>query len=241
MATQDDHRQALYLMADEMRGFATATRHFATNPYDEERAARMMEMAIELAALADDEHSVDDVRAIFETEPWHRFGPLPTVDTFILNHAGQVLLIQRSDTRLWAMPGGVNEINHTPAQTAVKELWEEAGIRATAQRLLGVFDNRLWGSRTVAHLLTFVFAMTWHGDTPSVGSETIDVGWFDRGELPPLHPGHTLRLPRCFELMESGATYFDPADYNAVRLEAFQRSIGRVRDDNDSLTPPATP
>lgn len=47
-------RQQLYLIADEMRGMATLSRTFAANVYETERAHRMMELAAEVAALAEE-------------------------------------------------------------------------------------------------------------------------------------------------------------------------------------------
>ena len=49
-----DRRQALYLIADQMRGIATAGRQHAANVYEAERAERQMGLAADLAAMADD-------------------------------------------------------------------------------------------------------------------------------------------------------------------------------------------
>lgn len=87
----DDLRQALYLIADEMRGMATLGRQFAGNVYEAERAHRIMEVAAKVAALAD-EAPLEDVKAIFEAEPWLRISPAIGVDAFVLNPSHEVLL-----------------------------------------------------------------------------------------------------------------------------------------------------
>jgi hypothetical protein len=47
--------------------------------------------------------------------------------------------------------------------------------------------------------------------TPHPGIEAANAGFFSRDNLPqPLHGGHTVRVPKCFELLDADA-YFDPA------------------------------
>ncbi len=67
----DDVKQALYLIADEMRGMATIGRHFAGNVYEVERAHRIMDLAAKVATLADG-GTTEEVNAIFFAEPWFR-------------------------------------------------------------------------------------------------------------------------------------------------------------------------
>ena len=52
--------------------------------------------------------------------------------------SGGILLIRRGDDGLWAMPGGLTEVGETWAQSAEKELREEAGVGEAATKLLGV-------------------------------------------------------------------------------------------------------
>jgi ADP-ribose pyrophosphatase YjhB (NUDIX family) len=219
----DDLKQQLYLIADEMRGMASIGKHFAGNVYEVERAHRIMELAVKVAALAD-ESPVETVKAIFEQEPWLRVSPAVGVDAFVLNNKGEILLIQRKDNAHWATPGGLCEIGHTFAETAVLELWEEAGLRGRAERLLGVFDARLWGSTAKVHLMNITFLVHCDDLTPAPGIECLDAQFFARDHLPtPMHPGHDKRIPKCFELLDSGQTHFDPSDATALELPMHQR------------------
>ncbi len=70
----DDLKQALYLIADELRGMASLSNYFAANVYEVERAHRMMELAANVAALVDEE-TPEVVRTLFDAEPWLRFSP----------------------------------------------------------------------------------------------------------------------------------------------------------------------
>lgn len=243
-------RQTLYLLADEMRGMANIGTQFAGNVYELERAQRIMEMAIEIAALADggdtDGHISDDgreeIRAIFEHEPLQRMSPIVGVDAAVFNPQGEILLIQRRDNAHWAMPGGLAEIGMSFAETAVKELWEEAGMRGQVVRLLGMFDARYWGSRVKAHLINMVFRVACDDLTPSPGIEALDAGYFARDALPlPLHPGHDTRIPMVFERLARDA-YFDPADSRNGELSMVQRTNGDASSaDSRSAVPKPLP
>ncbi len=220
----NDLREQLYLIADEMRGMATLGRTFAANVYETERAHRIMELAAAVAALAEGE-SREEVRLIFDAEPWHRATPAAGVDTLVLNEAGHLLLAQRKDNQEWVMPGGIAEIGHTPAESALKELWEEAGLRGRVLRLLGVFDSRLWGSRSKVHMVHFVFHVASDDSDPAHGIEMLDARFFPTDALPAnLNPGHARRIARCLETLRDGTTHSDPADTREGALPMLQRS-----------------
>lgn len=224
MQLPDDFKQAVYRMVDEMRGMATVGDHFGDNPYELDRAKHMMELAIQLANLVEEDFSPDEVRAIFQKRPWHRASPFLAADAMAFNPQGQLALIKRADTRLWALPGGLNEVGMTPAQTAVKELWEEAGLRGTASRLLGTFDAGMWGGRVRLHLLINVFLVECETFEARAGSECLDVAWFDPENLPTdLHPGHDRRIPEALKHLRAGTTHFDPASHQDMHLDNLQR------------------
>ena len=220
----NDLREQLYLIADEMRGMATLGRTFAANVYEAERAHRIMELAAAVGALAEGQ-TKDEVRLLFEAEPWHRATPSAGVDALVLDGAGQILLVQRKDNGRWAMPGGIAEIGHSPAASALKELWEEAGLRGQVTRLLGIFDSRLWGSRSKVHMVHFVFHVACDELVPGHGIEMLDARFFAPHALPPeMHYGHDRRIARCLEALRDGTTYHDPADSRDGEMPMFQRS-----------------
>ena len=49
------------------------------------------------------------------------------VTAVVLNDAGRVLMIQRTDNDLWAVPGGAQEVGETSTEAAVREVREEPG------------------------------------------------------------------------------------------------------------------
>lgn len=218
-----DMKQALYLVADEMRGMATVAKYFAGNVYEVERAERLMELAAKVAALVD-EGTPEEVRAVFMAEPWLHASPVIGVDALVFNAQGELLLVQRRDNSRWAMPGGLAEIGHTPAEAVLRELWEEAGLRGQVRRLLGLFDGRLWGSRSKVHLVHLVFLVDCADLMPAPGIEVLDARFFKPDQLPEaMHYGHGERLPVCIQVAHSGETFFDPSASYDADLPMHQR------------------
>ena len=217
-------QQELYLISDELRGAATLWKQFAGNVYEAERADQAMKLAVRIAALAD-EGSVEEVSALFSAEGWRRVSPAVGVDTLVLNAQGEVLLLRRRDNDHWCMPGGISEIGQSPAEAALRELWEEAGLRGETVRLLGVFDGPRWGSRTKVHMIHLVYLVRCDDLTPVPGIEMVEARFFPPDALPqPMHAGHGQRVPVCLELARTGQTYADPAStLTADALPMHQR------------------
>ena len=87
-------------------------------------------------------------------------GTIPIILTgasvIVENRQGEILLIQRSDTKSWGYPGGSVEINEVVEEAAKRELFEETGLTANSLELFGVFSGKE---------LYFVFP---HGDEVSI-------------------------------------------------------------------------
>jgi hypothetical protein len=65
---------------------------------------------------------------------------------------------------------------------------------------VGVYDSRLCGTRSNAHLYQFVFLCHPREPDarPALSNETLDVGWYAQDALPPLSPGHAVRIADAF-------------------------------------------
>ena len=207
MSLQDD----IYLVADELRGIANDGTRYAGNDYDRQRYGRALSLSARLAA-AKEQWPADDVMEEYKQSLAH-------VTSFVAAEAvvlrdDRILLIKREDNGRWAMPGGWTEVGETWAQSVERELREETGLVGTARRLLGVFDSRLWGSRSKYHFYAGVWLVDVSDDrAPIAGPETTDVGFFAEHDLPAaLSPGHVRRVPMAFKLARGDlpAPYFDP-------------------------------
>ncbi len=129
--------------------------------------------------------------------------PLVGCDVFVLNEKMEVLLIQRSDNRLWALPGGCQDLGETPKECAERECREESGYRIEATDLLGIFSSQRyeyvhypWKDNEFCHLL---FRAKIVGGEARTSGESQKVGWFTETSLPQLSDGHQMRVKLGFE------------------------------------------
>lgn len=59
--------------------------------------------------------------------------------------APQVLLVTSTGGKRWIIPKGIVEDGHTPASSAAKEAWEEAGVTGqVSRRMLGRYTCHKW-------------------------------------------------------------------------------------------------
>src|SRR5512136_372969 len=117
--------EELYQIADELRAVAAMGLQFATNGYEKERYERVMKASAHLIAVIE-HHSLDDTYARFRDNLFH-LSPLVGVEVAVFRDE-KLLLVQRRDDELWALPGGLVEVGETLAQAATRELWEEANV-----------------------------------------------------------------------------------------------------------------
>ena len=202
--------ETVYRVADELRSLACTGLRFTDGAYDRERYERILQASARLVAAVDG-RPPEAVAAQFHDNLLH-ISPSLGADAAVFR-AGKLLLIQRTDNRRWAMPGGFIEVGETAVDAVQRELWEEARVHGKAVRLLGLFDSRLWKSLTKAQLYHIIFQVEVDGGEPAPGSEALAAGFFAEDSLPPLSPGHERIVPVVFRLFrgELPSPYFDQA------------------------------
>lgn len=115
----------------------------------------------------------------------------------VLDDARRVLLIQRRDNGLWALPTGHVEPGETVSAAVVRELGEETGLAVRIERLIGLYSNPAtqvltMPSGRVEHFVTACFLCV-----PSAGTlrlqvdEVTNADFFPPDDLPsPRVEGH---------------------------------------------------
>lgn len=202
-----DSSGELYGIADELRAIANLGLAYYKNDYDRERYEHVLAASARMVAALDG-RSADEVLAVYRDNLAH-LSPLVGAEAAVFRDE-KILLIQRTDTGLWAMPGGLLDVGETPAEGAVRELWEEAGVRGHATRLLGISDSRIDGSLVKAHMYAICFEVKIGDATPSPGPEARAVAVFAEPDLPPIAPGHDVVIPMAFRLhRKPGPPWFD--------------------------------
>jgi 8-oxo-dGTP pyrophosphatase MutT (NUDIX family) len=66
---------------------------------------------------------------------------VPAANTIVVNDAGEILLIQRSDNGNWALPGGGIDLGESLPAAAVRETFEETGIHIEIAGLAGIYTD----------------------------------------------------------------------------------------------------
>lgn len=190
------HTDALQQIADDLRALAAFGLNFAHNPHDVERWEGVLAASARLNGILNG-RSPATLLADYQTNQF-QLAAQPSAEAVVMQD-DKLLLVRRRDDGLWALPGGITDPGETLAESAQRELWEEAGIRATAVRLLGLFDSRLWHSAKKIHFYHAVFECETSDPTPHPADDAIAARYFAEDDLPPLSPGHHLRVPFVFK------------------------------------------
>ena len=118
---------------------------FTESLYERERFEEVLHIAADIRVAAEreidrDERVVEWMRAVGLGVPGY-VTPKIAVGAVVSNDAGEILLVQRSDSGFWLYPTGWADIGYSPAEVAVKEVREETGIECEVVGLLGVLDG----------------------------------------------------------------------------------------------------
>jgi ADP-ribose pyrophosphatase YjhB (NUDIX family) len=127
------------------------------------------------------------------------------VTVFVRDERDQVLLIQRSDNDLWALPGGAQDVGEYVAQTAVRETKEETGIDIEVTGLVGIYSdpNHVveYSDGEVRQQFSICFRARSLGGRPTPSDESTQVRWTTPEDWPalPIHPSMRLRIDHGYQ------------------------------------------
>lgn len=134
---------------------------------------------------------------------------IPGARAVVFDDAGRVLLGQRADNGQWGLITGILEPGEEPATGMLREVLEETGVVAAAERLVSVdaFGPTTYPNGDVCHFLTLEFRCRYvSGEARVNDDESLAVGWFGPEEFPELMAGHLESIERARQ--EDGAAHF---------------------------------
>jgi ADP-ribose pyrophosphatase YjhB (NUDIX family) len=172
---------------------------YSRDDYDLDRYEMLREIAAEILA-AHSTGELEDGRRLLELET----GPAtPKVDVRAAVFDGErVLLVREREDGGWSLPGGWADIGETPAEAAVREVYEESGYRVRAVRLISAYDRDRHDHPPIPyHVYKLVFLCETLDETPTRAVDADGVGFFGEDELPRLSHSRVTpaQIKRFFE------------------------------------------
>ena len=132
-----------------------------------------------------------------------------SVNAFILDDAGRVLLQRRSDNGNWNLPGGGLELGERLSEALNREVREETGLEVEILRYIGVYSDPDFTSLTypdgrVVHYVAHLLECRMIGGHLQHDHESLELGWFDPKRLPePFSPQHRPRIEDALQHLEA--------------------------------------
>lgn len=114
---------------------------------------------------------------------------LPGVSAVVFDEQGRVLLAERADNGRWALIAGVMDPGEQPAETVVREVFEETAVHVHPERIICVLTQppHTYPNGDQCEYVDIAFRCRAVGGEARVNDdESLTVGWFPLDALPPL-------------------------------------------------------
>ena len=187
--------------AKELQSLAQAGLYYGHDIYDKERYQRIREISAEMMLLRADVPA-EKISGLFCGDIGYQ---TPKVDTrAAIIQDGKILLV--CEKGKWSVPGGWCEFNMSPADNAVKETKEEAGLDVAISKIIAVQDRDKHNLPPYAYGVVKIFYLCEVlGGSFSDNTETSESRYFSFEELPPLAEEKCSKeqIRMCFDAYQS--------------------------------------
>jgi ADP-ribose pyrophosphatase YjhB (NUDIX family) len=167
---------------------------YADGDYDRDRYEQVGRLAAELLSVLSG-RPADELAVELGRDSGYA---TPKIDVrgVIFDDRERVLLMREKADGLWSLPGGWADPGDAPSAAVTREVLEETGYRSAAVKLIACWDRELQDNPPPmpVHVYKLFFLCRRNGAAqPPAALETLGVGWFGLGSLPPLSLGRVNR------------------------------------------------
>jgi ADP-ribose pyrophosphatase YjhB (NUDIX family) len=172
------------VLAKRIQSIAQAGLAYNENKYDIERYQQIREISLEIMHHYTG-FEMKKLSALFAAETGYQ---TPKTDVRgVVFRGDKILMVHETIDGNWSLPGGWADIGLSPAEVAVKEVFEESGLLVKPSRLMGVLDkNKHSHPPDPFHTYKIFMLCEETGGMLKGGMETSEAGFFGMHELPPL-------------------------------------------------------
>jgi ADP-ribose pyrophosphatase YjhB (NUDIX family) len=173
---------------------------YAGNNFDIERYRAVRRIAAEMMAVG----SNTDLQRVLDLFAGEVGYATPKVDVryVVFRYDALLLVLEHEDNR-WTLPGGWADVNESPSEAVVREVYEESGYQTCAVKLLALYDRSKHTHMPPFpfHIYKLFFRCEVTGGESGQSAETAEVAFFRAGEIPELSVSRvtTAQVARFFE------------------------------------------
>ncbi|RSO08564.1 NUDIX hydrolase [Streptomyces sp. WAC 06783] len=142
----------------------------------------------------------------------HQLLWLPGVSAVVFDDRGRVLLGRRVDNGMWSIIGGIPEPGEQPAETAVREVFEETAVHVVPERVILVeaLQRVRYPNGDECQFMDISLRCRAVGGTAVVNDdESLEVGWFALDALPEMEEFAVARIKMA---LDDGPAWFAGID-----------------------------
>jgi 8-oxo-dGTP pyrophosphatase MutT (NUDIX family) len=123
---------------------------------------------------------------------------VPAVSAVVLDEEERVLLHRRTDSDLWALPGGGIEVGESVIEALVREVKEETGLDVVVDTLVGIYSDPryvvAYDDGEVRQQFSLCFTCHATAGALTVSDESSELRYVDPGEVDTLPMGAGTRV-----------------------------------------------
>jgi ADP-ribose pyrophosphatase YjhB (NUDIX family) len=163
---------------------------YGADEYDLDRYRQLSRLAVELFSVLSGQPAAELAIELGRDSGY----ATPKIDVrgVIFDDDERVLLMREKIDGRWSLPGGWADPGDAPSGAVTREILEETGYHSSAVKLIACWDREVQGNPPPlpVHVYKLFFLCRRDGAVqPPAVLETLEVGWFGLGALPPLSLG----------------------------------------------------